>query len=248
MEDLTGKKFGHWTVLGRAEDRICSNGHRDIYWVCQCDCIDQTIKEVCGNTLKRGMSKSCGCEQRKIAGQYHKKFSTYDFESNEYGIGTTTKGDTFYFDKEDYDKIKDICWLKNLRGYLDGQYKGKRYLMYRVIMDVTQKTDFVDHINGNTMDNRKCNLRIVTPKINLMNRTMQPSNTSGVTGVTWFKRDSKWMAQIIVDGKHIHLGYYEKFEDAVKARKEAEEKYYGEYSFDNSRINNDENITQFAVL
>ena len=248
LHDLTGMTFGHWTVLGRAEDHICPSGAKAVYWSCQCDCIDKTIRDVCGNSLKRGLSTSCGCIQRKTAGQYHKKFCTYDLDSEEYGVGTTTQGIDFYFDKEDYDKIKNICWLENQRGYLSGQYEGKKFLLHRVIMGVTGKYNFVDHINGNPMDNRKCNLRIVSPKENVMNRNLQPYNTSGVTGVTWFKRDSKWMAQIIVDGKHIHLGYYNDFNKAVEARKEAEEKYYREYSYDNSRINNDKEITQFAVL
>ena len=63
---------------------------------------------------------------------------------------------------------------------------------------------------------------------------MFSNNTSGHKGVTFDKSRNKWMAHIKLNGKHKTLGRFVKFEDAVKARKEAEEKYFGEYSYDNS--------------
>ena len=50
-----------------------------------------------------------------------------------------------------------------------------------------------------------------------------------------FYLDDKWNSQIALNGKHINLGYFSDFEDVVKARKEAEEKYFREYSYDNSQ-------------
>lgn len=94
---------------------------------------------------------------------------------------------------------------------------------------------YVDHINGKTFDNRKSNLRIVNKSQNAMNKGLQNNNTSGVTGVYWHKQSSKWIAYITVDGEYIYLGSYDNFEDAVKVRKEAEEKHFGEYSYDNSQ-------------
>jgi hypothetical protein len=60
------------------------------------------------------------------------------------------------------------------------------------------------------------------------NTRQHTTNTSGRTGVYWFKRVNKWIAAIVVDNRQIHLGYFVNFEDAVKAREEAEIKYYGE--------------------
>lgn len=54
--DLTGEKFGRWTVLERAD-----NQNKQIRWRCQCSCKKQTIKNVLGGSLKKGVSKSCGC-------------------------------------------------------------------------------------------------------------------------------------------------------------------------------------------
>lgn len=94
------------------------------------------------------------------------------------------------------------------------------------------KPDFmfqVDHINHDTLDNRRSNLRFVTASQNQMNRVKRIDNTSGVTGVYWHKRDNIWLSNITVNDKTIHLGYFENFDDAITARKEAELKYFGEY-------------------
>lgn len=93
---------------------------------------------------------------------------------------------------------------------------------------------YVDHINHRRNDNRKCNLRAVTPSQNNMNMGLRSDNNSGVTGVHWDKNTNKWMSRIGINKKRIHLGYFDSFEDAVKARKNAEEKYFKEYSYDNS--------------
>lgn len=67
-----------------------------------------------------------------------------------------------------------------------------------------------------------------------MNSGLSSNNTSGVTGVHWDKLNKKWKAQIGYNYKRIQLGSFDNFEDAVAARKQAEEKYFGEYSYDNS--------------
>ena len=83
----------------------------------------------------------------------------------------------------------------------------------------------VDHINGDGLDNRKVNLRIVTNKTNGMNTAKSINNTSGCIGVSLIKSTGKWEANIKVDYKKIHLGTYSCFEEACAARKEAETLY-----------------------
>ena len=92
----------------------------------------------------------------------------------------------------------------------------------------------VDHINHNTFDNRKSNLRIVTTSQNAMNHIRSSNNSSGATGVVWVKNRKKWKSQIKLNSQLIFLGEYDKFEDAEKRRKQAEEEYFCEYSYDNS--------------
>ena len=83
-------------------------------WECLCDC--GNIVNVAGSALKNGNTKSCGCYKRemdkKIYGIQNKKYNTYDL-SGEYGIGYTEDSTIFYFDLEDYDKIKDYYWNNN---------------------------------------------------------------------------------------------------------------------------------------
>ena len=64
---------------------------------------------------------------------------------------------------------------------------------------------------------------------------MTNRSTSGVIGVYFHKLAQKWCARIRVDGKEIYLGLYDNLEDATKVRKEAEQKYFGEYAYDEGR-------------
>ena len=163
----------------------------------------------------------------------NRKYNTYDL-SGEYGIGYTSKGEEFYFDLEDYDLIKDYCWYINNDGYVQTNINRKQISMHRLIMNAPQ--DFVvDHKNGKETrnDNRKYNLRTCTQHENTMNCAVPSNNTSGIKGVTWDAFYNKWNAYITVNYKKINLGYFIKLEDAVKVRKEAEEKYFGEFNYKN---------------
>ena len=107
--------------------------------------------------------------------------------------------------------------------------------MHRV---VTKCPDvlMVDHIHGKKTrnDNRKSNLRICTNQQNNFNKGLRKDNTSGITGVSWNKRDKVWVVTMRLNGKNRHLGQSTNFNEAIKIRKSAEEKYFGEFSYDNS--------------
>jgi hypothetical protein len=77
---------------------------------------------------------------------------------------------------------------------------------------------FVDHINNNTLDNRIENLRWATVQENTFNSKICKNNTSGVKGVSYNKRDKKWVASIKINGKKSHLGSFDNKEEAIKAR------------------------------
>ena len=161
------------------------------------------------------------------------KGNTYDFDyDTNIATGYTRKGQPFYFDIEDYDKIKEYKWHISLDGYvISGTSKNnqKEIRMHRLIMDCP-KGKVVDHIDHCKSNNCKSNLRICSHSENGKNRSISKNNTSGITGVTWKKRDKRWEAQITVDNKIIHLGYFKTIEEAAKARKEAEIKYFGEFA------------------
>lgn len=249
--DIIGQKFNRLLVVEQVEDEIDakSEKHKSRY-KCLCDCGNYTIQR--GTDVKSGRVKSCGCLHREVSAKtisestHGKKYNEYDLSGN-YGVGYTFNGEEFYFDLEDYDKIKNICWYKNSRGYLAGHdiSTGKTVKMQNVILPHNKDGVVVDHINTHMKnDNRKNNLRIITQQKNTMNRKRPSNNTSVVTGVTFDKRQNKWTAYIGYNKKHIHLGYFTNKSDAIKARKDAEEKYFGEYSYDNSMKLSSDNIVR----
>lgn len=232
-ENLVGQRFGRLTVI---EKMPPPKKRRGPYWKCRCDCGNEIITHQ--YNLKYGDTKSCGCLHKdmcKILGTSLKKYNTYDL-TGEFGKGYTLKGEEFWFDKEDYDKIKDYCWSYNNVGYLyttlynGPKAKNKKILLHRLIMDFP-KNKVVDHINHDKTDNRKSNLRICTMKENAMNKSQLKSNKSGEIGVSYSKERNKWIARIGYSGKSKTLGYFITKEEAIKARKEAEEKYFGEFAY-----------------
>lgn len=113
--------------------------------------------------------------------------------------------------------------------------KANRYYIHRMILEqmlgvALEKKHEVDHIDGDSLNNRRANLRLASRLQNAKNRNMPRNNTSGVQGVLWSKNKGMWIARIGVDSRYIHLGYFFEFELAVEARKEAETKYYGEFA------------------
>lgn len=234
--DLTGRRFGRLTVIERSEN---SKSGR-VQWKCICDCGTECVK--LSKTLINGHTKSCGCLHDERIIEYNKtvrkKYNKYDLNSYDFGVGWTTNTNReFYFDKEDFDKIKNIAWREEKQGYIYGTYNKKQVFMHRLVLGLVNKNWTkiqVDHIKHKKYDNRKSELRIVSCVQNTANQSLNKINTSGVKGVDIDKRYGTWKARIGVNNKRIYLGSFKNFEDAVKARKEAEEKYYGEYSYDNS--------------
>lgn len=229
--DLTGKVFGKLTVLERAEDYISPLGKKQTQWLCECNCEDKNKIIVTMGHLNYGETKSCGCLRKENMSRLFKKYNTYDL-TGDYGIGYTEKDEKFYFDLEDYDKIKDYCWFVDNKGYIVTTLSKEKttILMHRLITNCPDDMD-IDHEFHNTKDNRKEFLRIVTRSENCMNRSLHSNNTSGVTGVYWNKVNENWRAQITINNNQIQLGSFDDFNEAVEVRKQAEIEYFGEYQY-----------------
>jgi len=107
---------------------------------------------------------------------------------------------------------------------------GKKYPAARVAWMISHQNPIpdgmeVDHINGDAMDNRLANLRLVDHASNMRNQRLHRTSTTGVSGVVWKKRDSKFEARIRAHGKWRHIGQYSTLIDAVAARRRVEREY-----------------------
>lgn len=144
-----------------------------------------------------------------------------------------TSNNSFLVDISDLSKIRDslVKWntAYNPSGdfhYVVARINGKNNYLHRYLMDAVGRSVHVDHINGNTLDNRRSNLRIVTPQQNNHNRhKLDKRNISGYRGVFWSTRAGKWLAKIQVGGKQIHCGHFDDVHEAGKAVKEARRLY-----------------------
>lgn len=101
--------------------------------------------------------------------------------------------------------------------------------MHRIITSA-QESLVVDHINGDGLDNRRQNLRVVSHALNMRNQSLRSDNKSGLKGIRWREPTQKWNAYINVDGKHYSLGHYATKEEAYAAYIEGSKRFHGEFA------------------
>lgn len=148
----------------------------------------------------------------------------FEFKNN-YVIGYTTKGERFLFSKEDYNLVSKHTWCISTQGYVVATIKRKIIKLHRYILNFPT---CVDHINGIKTDNRRCNLRSCSLEENAHNQR-KPKNKVGFQGID-ITSSGKYKARISVNAKEMRLGNFSNLDDAIKARLEAEKKYYGEFA------------------
>lgn len=122
----------------------------------------------------------------------------------------------------------EVVGHKTIYGYFAVGIKDDNYLVHRIIWKMIYGTDpdgEIDHIDGDGLNNRKDNLRVVNSLTNGRNMKQFSNNKSNHTGVCWHKDAGKWRAYINNKYKQINLGLYTNIKDAITARKEAETKY-----------------------
>lgn len=144
-----------------------------------------------------------------------------------------TKGYSVIVDDEDYDMLMAYKWHTSRFGYAQtsvGGRKNKRgILMHRLLLEEPQGME-VDHVNGNRLDNRRCNLRLVTHAQNMKNMNSNTNTSSRFKGVSWCKSRNLWEVNIQADDQPTHIGRYASEVAAAKAYNAAALELHGEFA------------------
>lgn len=253
-KNLTNQKFNCLTAIRLDNKRyelelekynkgLIKNKPCNHYWVCKCECGNYV--NIRANNLKENSVYSCGCKVSpniiKFVRERSKKYNHYDL-TKETGIGYAhNNNEKFYFDKEDFEKIKDLCWMDRKDRIISSipndsllyqkstrKSKVKHIALHHLILGIYDANNIiVDHIDRNPRNNCKSNLRLVTPSENMYNRSLSKNNSSGITGVHFNNKDKRWRSEIVCKKQYRYLGQFINKEDAIKCRLKAELKYFG---------------------
>ena len=187
-KDLSGQIFTNLTVLRQVEDYISPSGKHYDQWLCECNCEEHNQVIATGSNLKTGNVKSCRCLSRK-RNEY--KLNLID-EHGLYGIGYCRNTNSeFYFDMDDYNKIKNICWTECTRHGMQCLLGTDLESKKRIAMHIFLGFKYYDHADRNELNNRKYNLRPATSIEQSRNKNKRKDNTSGFIGVSWSKSQKK---------------------------------------------------------
>lgn len=208
-----GDKYERLEIIGILEPVKNSRG-QDIPMVrCRCDCGNYVNSSFYG--LRNGTIRSCGCLQKENHYKRFKKYNTYETDEEVTKV-FDSRGNFALIDTEDLEKVKPYYFYKDTRNYFCSKGNPK---MHQVIMG-SQEGMVIDHINRDTTDNRKCNLRFCTKGDNNKNRKAKG----------YRKKHNKFEVSIKADGVYHYLGSFDSEEEAIKVRKEAEKKYFREFA------------------
>jgi hypothetical protein len=152
-----------------------------------------------------------------------------------------TQGKYAIVDDEDYEQLCKIKWCYHvgnnpLYGYavtnIGKRPNRKQIRLHRFLLKPTA-SQMIDHKNGNTLDNRRSNIRICTRLQNSMNQKPRNGSKSSYKGVSFVKKSKRnpWLARIKINGNTKILGVFNNIEAAAEAFQKAEIKYRGEFAY-----------------
>lgn len=144
-----------------------------------------------------------------------------------------TRGKIAIVDNDDYIYLSSKSWYADVAGYAlrTEKINGKKQAvwMHRLIMDCP-KNKFIDHVNGDRLDNRKVNLRVCEHRQNLANTKIRKDNVTGFKGVSVTKRSTSFEAKIQHQGKNIYIGRFKDKLDAAKAYNQKAQELFGVFA------------------
>lgn len=143
-----------------------------------------------------------------------------------------SRGAVATIDDEDYEAISAYHWHLHSAGYAHAwETRAKKVFMHRLIANA-EKGQYVDHVDGNRLNNRRSNLRIATASQNAANSRKRCMSTarSRYKGVVFDKQKSRWMASIRLNYRKIFIGYYDTEEEAAVSYNQKAKELFGEYA------------------
>ena len=214
--DIIGKRFGRLVALEKTNKKI-SNG--TYIYKCKCDCGKEV--EIPSAYLLNGHNRSCGCFRSEYMSNKQKKYNRIEVEGDIAKIYFFNSDRYAIIDSEDVDKVKEYCWLDNPKKYYPRTtINGKQVELHRLIKPNNDRRFVTDHINRNPLDNRKCNLRIVTQCVNCQNTDKPITNTSGYKNISYLTTRNVYVVCFSKDHKYYYVGSYRDLETAVKKLEE----------------------------
>lgn len=214
--DRIGEKYGKLNIIGV---KYSEKEKRNLA-ICECECGNIKIIDI--RNLTSGRTKSCGCLHKENTARASIKHGMYKSRLN-----------------KEYRGIKQRCYNSNNTRY---KYYGERGISvcdewlgengFINFMNWSLKNGYSDELTIDRIDVNKnyepSNCRWISMKKQARNRRIKENNKSGYTGVQ--QRGKRWRAFITTNYKTIHLGTFDTIEEAIKARKNAEIKYWKEKS------------------
>jgi hypothetical protein len=155
-----------------------------------------------------------------------------------------TKQQFAIVDDEDFERVSHgkwyASWCSHTNSYRAARFvveKGKRHFIYmhREVIGASA-LELVDHINHDTLDNRRANLRLCNRRQNQANQRMVSTNTSGFKGVSLDKRNNKWRARIRVDGKTRHISMHNEAVCAAASYDAVAVQIFGDFALTNKKL------------
>ena len=143
-----------------------------------------------------------------------------------------TQGKVALVDDEDFEELSKHKWYFHNGYALRNDYRKEtptKIMMHRAILGITDSR-MGDHINGNTLDNRRGNLRSCNSAQNTQNRSKKTKTSGQYKGITFHRKIKKWQVMITKNGKANYLGCYESETQAAKVYDEAAIKLFGSFA------------------
>jgi len=151
---------------------------------------------------------------------------------------------------DEYNYLNKFKWFKSPHGYAirTDNKKRKRFCIHREVLNITDPNIEVDHINGNKLDNRKCNLRACSRLENSKNLTkIRTNKTSLYKGVSKHKNGS-WISQISINSQKVYLGSFKTELAAAIAYNEASNSLHQDFGFNNNTVINVVDFNLYEIL